>query len=140
VGVCVVWMDGRMRWAGEPPPTIDPPLPPPKKANANPSAPSNHTTTNLPPLQPSSTCTPHKPLEALVFALRAVGLDLARRALLRHAAPQALHNTARIMKRALGLEHEVSLEELRADAERCVWVCSCVRVLYGGRVCWVVGA
>ena len=55
-----------------------------------------------------------------MFALRAVGLDLARRALLRQAAPQALQNTARIARRALGLEQEIPLEELRAEAERCV--------------------
>lgn len=63
---------------------------------------------------------PLQPLEALLFALRAVGLDLSRRAVLRTAAPQALQNTARITKRALGLEHEIAVEELRADAERFV--------------------
>lgn len=64
-----------------------------------------------------------QPLEALLFSLRAVGLDLSRRANLRNAAPQALQHTARIARRALGLEQEMPLEELRADAERCVEQC-----------------
>lgn len=55
-----------------------------------------------------------------MFALRAVGLDLAKRALLRQAPPQALQNTARIARRALGLAQEIPLEQLRAEAERCV--------------------
>lgn len=67
--------------------------------------------------------------------MRAVGLDLAKRALLRQASPQALQNTACIARRALGLEQEVPLDEIRADAERCVvsiYVCFCVYVFVWG--------